>query len=179
MDDSLIVARCLAGEPEAFEAIVNRYQTGILSLAWSLLGNRAEAEDAVQEAFIRAYSNLSSFDPSKSFKTWLYAIAHKKCLDGLKKRKAEKKYRSEIWSFADHDPRGSSGERRTEVSAFLAPLIGRLNARERLALSLSVNEGFRAAEIAEVLHCAENTARVHIFNARKKLRKWMKGMPHV
>lgn len=83
MDDGQIIACCLAGEREAFEMIVNKYQARVLSLAWSVLGNRAEAEDTTQEAFIRAYTNLRDFDQARGFKNWLYAIAYKRCLDRI------------------------------------------------------------------------------------------------
>lgn len=90
MDDSEIVARCLAGEREAFEMIVNKYQAGVLTLAWCVLGNKAEAEDASQEAFFRAFVNLPTFDRAKGFKNWLYAIAYKRCLDRIKRERIEK-----------------------------------------------------------------------------------------
>ena len=64
-------------------------------------------------------------------------------------------------------------------SAVLVPLLEKLTAKERLALSLSMNEGYAAAEIAGILHCAESTARVHLFNAKRKLRKGLEGNSHV
>lgn len=70
-------------------------------------------------------------------------------------------------------------ERRMTQSAVIDPLLKRLGVKERLALSLSINEGYTAAETAEILHCAESTARVYVFNARRKLRKWLERNPHV
>lgn len=171
MDECQIIARCLAGDREAFEMIVNKYQAGVLTLAWSILGNRAEAEDAAQEAFFRAYVNLQNFDRAKDFKNWLYAIVHKRCLDRIRKLKTEKKYRSRMAGAAAPVTSVLKTEPGMEESAVLSPLLKKLTVKERLALSLSMNEEYTAAEIAGILHCAESTARVHLFNAKRKLRK--------
>jgi RNA polymerase sigma-70 factor (ECF subfamily) len=178
-DDSQAIARCLAGEREAFEMIVNKYQAGVLSLAWSVLANRAEAEDATQEAFFRAYMNLRNFDCAKGFKNWLYAIAYKRCLDRIKKEKTEKKYRSRMAEPIARDLIGPEIEPRMEELTVLGPFLKKLTFKERLALSLSMNDGCTAAETAEVLRCAESTARVYVFNAKRKLRKWLERNPHV
>ena len=179
MDDSEIVARCLAGDREAFEMIVDKYQAGVLTLAWCVLGNRAEAEDAAQDAFFRAFMNLPTFDRTKGFKSWLYAIAYKRSLDRIKREKIERKYRSRMAEAKAQDSSDLDTERRMAQTAVINPLLERLGLKERLALSLSINEGYTAAETAEILHCAESTARVYVFNAKRKLRKWLEGNPHV
>jgi len=179
MDDDQTIALCLAGDREAFEMIVNKYQAGVLTLAWSILGNRAEAEDAAQEAFFRAYVNLQNFDRAKDFKNWLYAIASKRCLDRIRKVKTEKKYRFRLAGATASVMSGLETEPGTDESAVLRPLLKKLTVKERLALSLSMNEGYTAAEIAEILHCAESTARVHLFNAKRKLRKGLERNSYV
>jgi len=178
-EDHEIISRCLGGESEAFEMIVQKYQPGVLALTWGVLRNRAEAEDAAQEAFFRAFLNLDKFDDSKSFKSWLYAIAFKRCLTSLVKAKAERKNRPRIAEATAHQSPRPEGERRLDNLSVLGPLLGKLSAKESLALSLSVSEGYAAAEIADVLHCAESTARVFVFNAKRKLRKMLKGQAHV
>lgn len=178
-DDGQTIARCLAGDREAFEMIVNKYQAGVLTLAWSVLGNRAEAEDAAQEAFFRAYVNLQNFDCAKDFKNWLYAIVHKRCLDRIRKLNTEKKHRSRMAEAAAPVTSGLKKEPGADESAVLSPLLKKLTVKERLALSLSVNEEYTAAEIAEVLQCAESTARVHLFNAKRKLRKGLERNSYV
>jgi len=178
-DDGQTIARCLAGDREAFEMIVNKYQSGVLSLAWSVLGNRAEAEDAAQEAFIRAYLNLQNFDRAKDFKNWLYAIAYKRCLDRIREVKTEKKYRSRMAEAVAPVMCGLGTEPGAEESVLLSPLLKKLTLKERLALTLSINEEYTAAETAEVLRCAESTARVHLFNAKRKLRKGLERNSYV
>lgn len=178
-EDQTIISRCLAGDREAFEMIVQKYQPGVLSLTWGVLRNKAEAEDAAQEAFFRAYLNLDKYDTSKCFKKWLYAIAFKRCLTSLDKAKAERKNRPRIAEATAHQSQRPEGERRLDDRSVLTPLLGKLSAKESLALSLSVIEGYAAAEIADVLHCAESTARVFVFNAKRKLRIILKGQAHV
>jgi RNA polymerase sigma factor (sigma-70 family) len=88
MEDKEIILRCLSGEIEIFEMLVIKYQTDILSMTWSVLGDKEEAKDVAQEAFIQTYLNLNRFDSTKSFRSWLYAIAYKRCLDRKRKERS-------------------------------------------------------------------------------------------
>jgi len=92
MDDSKIISRCLSGEVEAFELIVKKYQANMLFLSWGILGDKEEAKDVTQEAFVQSYLNLSRFDRTRSFKSWLYSIAFKRCLDRIKKEKSLREF---------------------------------------------------------------------------------------
>ena len=178
MDEDPIIGRCLEGDAEAFEMLVNRYQSGVLSLAWSILGIREEAEDAAQEAFIRAFTNLREFDPARPFRPWLYAIAVHGCLDRLKRRRLERRFRGG-WEDTLLDPdSGAVTERRLENADILAPLLDRLKPKDRLALYLSVVEGRTSAEVASILGCSDGSARVRIHKAKKKVRDWLKRNPH-
>jgi len=179
MDEASIISRCRSGEREAFEMLVSKYQAGALSLAWSVLGRQAEAEDAAQEAFLQAYLNLPSFDHVRPFKSWLYAIVTNECLDRLKKERTERKFRLRASETSNPSSKGPNPELRLENAAVVGPLLEKLGARERLALYLDVVEGYTAAEVADVLRCAESTARVYVFKAKIKLRKWLKGNPDV
>ena len=86
MEDNQIILSCLSGEKEAFEMLVTKYQAPLLHLAWRILGDKDEAKDVTQDAFVQTFSNLDRFDRTKSFKNWLYSITYKKCID--RKRKA-------------------------------------------------------------------------------------------
>src|SRR4030095_8807840 len=72
--DDALVARCLGGEPEAFESIVSRYQRVLFNAAYRLLGDREEARDVAQGALVKAYEKLGSFDPRYRFFSWIYPI---------------------------------------------------------------------------------------------------------
>ncbi len=177
MDEDPIIGRCLDGDGEAFEMLVNRYQAGVLSLAWSILGNREEAEDAAQEAFVRAFSSFRTFVRGRSFRSWLYSIAAHGCLDRLKRRRTERRFRLDPAAL----PAGSSAgtERRIEDAELLVPLLLRLNPKERSALYLAAVEGYTSAEVGAVLGCSEGSARVRIHAAKKKVRAWIERNPHV
>jgi len=176
MDDAELIARCRSGQAGAFEALVNKYQSSLLSMTWSLLGNREDALDATQQAFLAAFSNLKAFDPARSFKNWLFAIAWKDCLDMKRREKTRRVFfgrlKGELPGAANPGPAAV----RLEDSEIFSPILKKLDLKERLALSLKMNEGYDASEIAEVLGCAESSARVYVFNAIRKIRKlWGKG----
>lgn len=173
MDEKEIISRCLSGEIEAFEMLVTKYQANILALSWSILRNREEAKDVTQEAFIQSYINLNSFDRAKSFKNWLYSIAYRRCLDRKRKEKSSthfiNKMRKQEKLFDDD----KSDKKRIEDSDIFSPILRKLNEKERTVISLKMNEGYSEKEIAQVLGCAESTARVLFFNAKRKLKKML------
>jgi RNA polymerase sigma-70 factor (ECF subfamily) len=171
MEDNETVAACLRGEKEAFRRIMDKYIGPALAMAINVLGNRQDAEDACQEAFVQAYKNLGRFDAQGSLRTWLLTIVYRRCLDQAKRKKrfrsAFEKVRHEVplTTRSEADTRaGDRGPRLPEL------WLRRLSPRERTALCLWADEGFTAAEIAGVLGCAASTARVTLFNARRKIK---------
>ena len=76
-----------AASADAFSRLVEAYQTPIYNLAYRMLGNRTEAEDAAQETFIRAYTRLDTYDPGRKFSSWLLSIASHYCVDVLRRRR--------------------------------------------------------------------------------------------
>lgn len=171
MDDNKVISRCLSGEIEAFELIVKKYQANILSLSWSILGDEEEAKDVTQEAFIQSYLNLNRYDRTRSFKNWLYSIAYKRCLDRKKKERSSKRFIKKLIKEEELSDKGINSERRVEDSEIFGSILKKLNKNERTAICLKMNEGYSAKEIAEILDCAENTAWVHIFHAKRKLKE--------
>ncbi len=87
----------LAAAINAFSRLVEAYQGPVFSLTYRMLGNAQEAEDAAQEAFLRAYSNLRQYDPSHKFSTWLFSIANHHCIDRLRTRRV-------TWLSIDDNP---------------------------------------------------------------------------
>lgn len=161
---------CAPGELDDFKNIVDGYGRLAMAMAMNILGNRDDAEDACQEAFIQVYRNMENYDRTKSFKTWFYTILYRRCLDYLRRRRRslellKKAGREAVLhqpAAANPDPPGQS---------LPSDLLERLNARERTALCLWANEDYTAAEISEVLRCSAGTARVYLFQARKKIKK--------
>ena len=174
MEENEIITRCLNGDTEAFAMIVTRYQEPLMALCWSLLRNPEEARDATQDAFVQAFRHLGRYDPSRSLKNWLYSIAYHRCLDKIRKEKSFILYMRKGAAVEFDHGSGDSHFSNPDFSDGINRLLGRLQDRERIALLLKVRDGYTAVEIAQIFDCAESTARVYLFNARRKLRKWMK-----
>lgn len=169
MNDNQLVQSCVQGEVEEFRGIVDKYKGKIMAMALSILGNREDAEDACQEAFIQVYRNLDKFDVQKSFKNWLFKILYNRCLDQLRKRrrffKLFKKMKNEPVQFANPQTTNQPA-----LQPLTQSLLKELSPKERTALFLWAEEGYTSEEIARVLKCSSSTARVHLFKARKKIK---------
>jgi RNA polymerase sigma-70 factor, ECF subfamily len=95
--DPITIERARNGDHRAFSKLVETYQTPVYNLCYRVLGNPHDAEEAAQEAFLRAYTRLASYDPARSFKTWLLSIAHHYCIDRLRRRRL-------TWLSLDDEP---------------------------------------------------------------------------
>jgi RNA polymerase sigma-70 factor (ECF subfamily) len=148
---------------------VESYKGPLTALAVNVLGNRQDAEDACQEAFIQAYRRLDRFDPSLSLKTWLFTILYRRCLDVLRRRR---RFRSFFQRAAAEAPSGGQerGPEDQRIGEISKTLLDALSAKERLALTLWANEGLNSPEIAGVLGCTPSTARVYLFTGRRKIK---------
>ena len=169
MEDVQVLDIGPAAVASDFRDIVDRFGAPAMALALNILGNREDAEDACQEAFIRIFRNLDTVDSGKNFKNWVYTIIYHCALDVLKKKRKARRLFEEIKNeskgFLDH---GSASLGKREK---LSPeILRRLNPKEKTALSLWANEGYTTVEISEVMRCSSSTARVHLFNARKKIK---------
>ena len=95
------IKEVLKGDQEAFGEIVELFKDKVFQICYRMLGNRHEAEDIAQEAFVRAYVNIHSFNLNKKFSTWLYRIATNLCIDRIRKKKPD--------SFLDEEVAGTDG----------------------------------------------------------------------
>lgn len=169
MTEEELIRSAQLGDRDAFAGLVSRHEKKLLALCWNMLGEREEARDAAQDALLQAFQNLARFDAGRSFCQWLLGIGAKRCLDRLRKRKTFLRYfqgHANEW-LAREGPRPEA----VAETESAGRLLQKLPARERAAVSLAVFEGFGAREIAAALGCSENTARVHLFNARVRLKK--------
>jgi len=175
-DDLTLIRQCLENRVnrDAFEVLVERYQSHVMALAMNILGDYDDAVDIVQETFVQSYINLEQFDLKRKFKTWLLGIAVKRCLDLLRKRKSILNYF--LKQTAAAGKRGEqlwqqSGRWGLEESEIFYPLLKKVKPKERIALVLKMNEDYSAKEIAAVLNCTEVTARVHLFNGKQRIKE--------
>jgi RNA polymerase sigma factor (sigma-70 family) len=169
MTEAELIRDAQQGDRGAFGELVCRHEKKLLALCWNMMGDRDEARDAAQEALLQAFQNLERFDAGRSFIKWLLGIGAKRCLDRLRARKTFRRFFQNY--ILEWQRRGGLRNEALVDTGSTGRLLQKLSGRERTAISLAVFEDFSAREIAAVLSCSENTARVHLFNARSKLKK--------
>lgn len=179
--DAAVVARVLAGDKDAFRLLVDRHTRSIYGVAWRMTGNHQDAEELVQETFLRAYRSLRSFELRSSFSTWLYRIAVNRALDFLKAKKMEDKYQISEDPGPKEDDReiqvatSNPGPDRLLLSAEarqkIAQAIELLSPAERLAFTMRHMEGKSIEEIGQALNVRTSAAKNSIFRAVQKIRQ--------
>ncbi len=171
--EEALVTRALNGDANAFAELVRRYRDRLLNLAWQLLGNRDEAEDAVQDALLFAYEHLHQFRGEARLFTWLYRITVNACRTRLRQRRTEPL--PEDWEPADEiDWRAVEAQwwRKRQVDAVLSELPEPL----RLVLILREMHDLSYDEIAAVLDIPVGTVRSRLFEARKRFARLWQDM---
>jgi RNA polymerase sigma-70 factor (ECF subfamily) len=161
----------LRGDSPAYELLVSRYQARLVAFLWNLLGSGEDARDAAQDVFIKAYVNLGRFDRSRSFKAWLFAIAYNNGIDLLRRRRNLFNFWRKETAGDCQPPVATAAAVPLEQSPMWRPLLARITAQERSVLALKYNEDLGIGEIAAALGCSQTTVRVHLLNARRKLKK--------
>jgi RNA polymerase sigma-70 factor (ECF subfamily) len=173
MTDSELVRECLDGRTDCYRELMDRYRDHAMAVAVNLLANREDAEDACQEAFLKAFRRLNTFDEGRSYKNWFYALLSNHCLDMIRKRT---RFKGFLGRFRHEEPcatpaEGSAGRGAEDLDfRYLRPLAP----KERMAMYLWAQEGYSSAEIAAFMGCRPNTAAVHLHRARTKLRTILK-----
>jgi len=167
-NEAQMIRTCLAGDRETFEILVTRYESHVKALAWNIIGNPEEAMEISQETFLQAFKNLHLFDIGKNFKSWLLGITIKRSLDKLRKQKS---FLNFFQRYSLVVPLVKEEIKPIEESPLFHLHLKRLKERERIALSLQINENYTAKEIGRILDCSENSVRVLLFKAKKKLKK--------
>ena len=180
--DLASIARARAGDPEAFAYLVDEYSGRIYTHLYRLVRNREEAEDLTQDAFLRAFQNLSRFDGSRPFRNWLYTVATNVGLNALRSRRrrgwpvrldAETEGYPLRGRLAARDEDGRQRAERGELRERLAVALKRLPARSALLMHLHYYEGMSIREAAEIAGLREGAAKVALHRARKSLREWL------
>lgn len=167
IEDRELVRRVLAGQTDEFRALVDRHQQPIFRFASGLLGNREEAEDVTQEAFLAAFANLSGYDSSRAaFSTWLFTIARNRCINLLK--------RTRPIALGESDSIGDAGSTdpivRQELSQQLDRALAALPVEQRSAFVLAEIEELPYAEIARIERTSPGTVKSRIHRAKQRLQ---------
>lgn len=174
-NDHIWIQRALAGDLNAFGELVQMYERPVYNLAYRMLGEPTEAEDAAQEAFLKAYSHLNRYDMSRSFKTWLLSITSNHCIDRLRKRRLT--YLSLDEPLPPH-PALTSDELGPEAAAIarersqkIQLMLDGLSSEYRLVVVLRYWYDLSYTEIADMLETSESAVKSRLFRARQTLAK--------
>ena len=177
-EESAVIRRVLSGDVNAFEALVTENQTRAYHLAWRMLGSEADAADAVQDAFLKAYTSLKDFRGDSRFSVWLYRLVNNVCIDMLRKRR-----RTDAVPLQTTDDEGEETElpipdtgadpqellERAEDAAAVRRAMDSLPEDCRQILTLRELAGLSYDEIARTLHLEPGTVKSRLNRARKKL----------
>lgn len=172
-DEQKLAIRASEGDQAAFARLAGIHAASLYTLALRMTGMPAEAEDMVQDCFLRAFANLHRFDKKKRFHTWLYTICLNVVRDCLRKRKAQPQRLPHEALNALHDNRPlpeqqlQSQERREALFAAVETLP--LEQREALVLRFFQDLSF--AEVAEICQITENAAKKRVYHALSKLHE--------
>lgn len=167
--DEELAERVRRGDSVAFDALVGRHMRRAFSVAYRILGQREDAEDLVQDAFVVALEKIETFQAGRAFGPWFYRILINR---GLNTRKSRSRRRTEQIP-ADSSSTAPSPLRETEREELrrrLAAAVGGLPERQQTIVQLCELEGFTSPEIAEMLEISDGTVRWHLHQARQALR---------
>ncbi len=165
------IRRCRNGSRRAYEPLVRRYAAWAEATAFRRVGDREEARDLAQEAFIRAFHAMPRFRPDRPFLPWFLVILDNLCRSRLRRRRP-------VVDLADvPEPAGDGGMEAVEDRLLLDWALGGLSEPQRRALLLKDVEGFAHREVAERLGVPEGTVMSRVHHARRRLRRALTGRP--
>ncbi|MBN1334451.1 MAG: sigma-70 family RNA polymerase sigma factor [Deltaproteobacteria bacterium] len=187
LDDVDLVDRVRAGDATAYRGLVERYQNRVYGLVYGMVRDREEARDLTQEAFVKAYRNLSGFRQDASFHTWLFRIAMNVAIDHIRKHRRIRT--SEYDDALDHDDEGldtweadhlrrspARDHERQHLYDRIMAALQHLSPEHRQAILLREIEGLSYKEIADAMDIPEGTVMSRLFYARKRLQELLEDL---
>ncbi len=182
-EDRLLVNRAQAGDLEAYDALIRRYQERIYATIYHMTSNHEDAADLAQETFVKAFRALKSFKGDSSFFTWIYRIAVNKTINFLKQRRHRGQMSlNDLDLNAEHDPDivALISERTPHREVKLRELQERLNTamqqlsdEHRMVVTLHDIQGLRHEQIGELMNCNVGTVRSRLYYARQQLQAYL------
>ena len=187
ISDAAAVERTLAGEREAYRVLVERHSAYVYRVAYRMMGNSHDAEEVVQEAFLRAYQKLRQFAGNANFGTWVYRIAANYAIDRLRQKKNEEARREvstrkpesdteadPLSQIRDQSPNPERLAGSAQLATKMQQALQALTPAERTAIVMRHWDGCGIDEIAEVLKSNNSATKNTVFRAVQKLRQALK-----
>ncbi len=169
-EDAALIARVLAGDTAAFESIVRRWQSPLINLAWRFCRDRARAEEMAQEAFLRAFRNLSQFRGDSAFSTWLFSLAANLYRTEIRRRPSMPLSLDEIAEPRDHRLSAAEAFEQTSRDESVRRAVLALPAKYRDAVLLFYFHEQDVPAAARTLRIPEGTVKARLFRGRELLR---------
>lgn len=175
-----LIRKCKAGDSRFYEPLVRAYEPSGLRLALAMMGNREDARDALQDAFVKTYQSLHRFDLRRPFGPWFFQILRNLCRDRLRSRKARFKVEALDERLELRPADGESGpervRERSRAKEVLWQALEHIGEDHREVIVLKELQGFRYNEIAQILDVPEGTVASRLFHARKALKDALEEM---
>jgi len=183
-EDVELVKRAKAGDLKAYDALIRSYKNSVYNIVYRMVHNRQEAEDLTQDAFIKAFNSLKSFNEEYAFSTWLYKIATNNCIDFFRKRKLKTYSMDQNIHYKDEEIRQeyAVSEKNAveslienEKVKIIRGAIKKLPEKYRIVIEMRHHEEKSYDEIAEALGLPLGTVKARIFRAREMLKGLLKN----
>jgi RNA polymerase sigma-70 factor (ECF subfamily) len=169
VDDVVLVQRVRRGDASAFDTLVRRYLKQAFAVAYRILGQREDAEDLVQEAFVAALEHIDTFDTAREFRPWLLRIVANRALNARRYR--DRRRTEEIPEHAASGSRSPSADlEQQEMEQRVRQALAGLPERQQTIVQLSGFEGLNSTDIGEILSIPAGTVRWELHQARRALR---------
>ncbi|MBK5292235.1 MAG: RNA polymerase sigma factor [Acidobacteriia bacterium] len=174
--DQDLVARVQSGDHHAYRYLVERYSRGVFRLAYRMTGSEQDAEDIVQESFLKAFRQMHRFESRSGFGTWLYRITANCALDFLRLRQRHAEATGEMPGLTSAEPAPDRLTYSSELRLGIADALGTLSPQERAAFVLRHYQGCGIQEIAGSLNLSETAAKNTVFRPVQKLRRHLEPL---
>jgi len=172
--DAELVRQALAGSQPAYRTLVARYASAAITMAARLVHDHAVAEELAQDAFVRAFARLATYDPERRFSAWFFRVLHNVVVDYLRRRRVQSVSLDALRAEGYPDPPESASSpedelERRALGAALGAALSRLRSDYREVIVLRYQQGLAVDEIAEVLQLPEGTVKTFLHRGRKEL----------
>jgi RNA polymerase sigma factor (sigma-70 family) len=170
--EHLLIDRILTGESNLYAEFVDRYKKFVFTITSKVLLNKAEAEEAAQDSFIKAYHGLNGFNRESKFSTWLYRIAFNTAISY--KRKNRQQFQSIETTIIEYRQEAEGMLEKSDKKKYVHQAMSKLSEPDRAALTLFYLQEFSLEEIAEITNMQANTVKVKIHRARLRIAEELK-----